>query len=537
MPAFSFSAIPPTSSIFAAYASVSSFIMLLQTIFYQLVPRQLQHYLLNKLHTLFKQRRRRCTSATLVVEERDGISSNEIYYAAEIYLCAKIKPNFDRLKVTKRHKDAALSIGFAQSEKITDRFEDIDDLEWRFASKFKNNSNNRNAHNVFDESTDGENAKRYFELRFDSKHKEKVLDYYLPFVLESAKIITDEKKVIKLHTLSNAPYGSHFMWDSVNLEHPSTFETLAMEPSQKAAIVEDLDRFVRRKEFYRKVGKAWKRGYLLYGPPGTGKSSLIAAMANYLKFDVYDLELASIKRDSDLRRLLLRTANRSILVIEDIDCTVALPGRKGPTDGPNSHAHSQLPLNQFTLSGLLNFIDGLWSSCGDERIIVFTTNNKDKLDPALLRPGRMDMHIHMSYLTPEAFKLLAATYLTVDLHQNQRLSEIEDFIKISKITPAEIAEELMKSDNVDTSLDGVLDFLKRKYENALIHDDEVVVDDSGDGDKEEDHKRCKSTDGAMISTRAKCAKRRTKRRLTETNKKKNNLAIEDKEDEDQKKCD
>ena len=48
-------------------------------------------------------------------------------------------------------------------------------------------------------------------------------------------------------------------------------------------VKDDLDSFIRRKEMYKKVGKAWKRGYLIYGPPGTGKSSLIAAMANYLK--------------------------------------------------------------------------------------------------------------------------------------------------------------------------------------------------------------------------------------------------------------
>ncbi|BFG39234.1 hypothetical protein CerSpe_255080 [Prunus speciosa] len=95
---------------------------------------------------------------------------------------------------------------------------------------------------------------------------------------------------------------------------------MAMEPGLKRAIVEDMDRFVRRREFYKKVGKAWKRGYLLYGPPGTGKSSLIAAMANYLKFDVYDLELTSIHSSYDLRRILLSTTNRSILVIADIDC-------------------------------------------------------------------------------------------------------------------------------------------------------------------------------------------------------------------------
>lgn len=101
-----------------------------------------------------------------------------------------------------------------------------------------------------------------------------------------------------------------------------------MDPELKQGVMEDLNRFVKRKEFYKRVGRAWKRGYLLYGPPGTGKSSLVAAMANHLKFDVYDLQLANIMRDSDLRKLLLATGNRSILVIEDIDCSVDLPDRR-----------------------------------------------------------------------------------------------------------------------------------------------------------------------------------------------------------------
>ena len=130
-----------------------------------------------------------------------------------------------------------------------------------------------------------------------------------------------------MYTLSNS-YEPGIRWDSINLEHPATFETLAMDHNKKTDIIEDLDRFVRRKEFYKKVGGAWKRGYLLYGLPGTGKSSLMAAMANHLKFDIYDLQLANIQRDSILRRLLLSTANRSILLIEDIDCSVDLSDRR-----------------------------------------------------------------------------------------------------------------------------------------------------------------------------------------------------------------
>lgn len=137
-----------------------------------------------------------------------------------------------------------------------------------------------------------------------------------------------EKKTVKIHTVDiENLYNINEAWTAVNLDHPARFETLAMDAELKGRIVKDLERFVKRREYYRRVGKAWKRGYLLYGPPGTGKSSLIAAMANFLNFDIYDLELTELRCNSDLRRLLVATANRSILVVEDIDCTIELKDR------------------------------------------------------------------------------------------------------------------------------------------------------------------------------------------------------------------
>ena len=116
---------------------------------------------------------------------------------------------------------------------------------------------------------------------------------------------------------------------------------------------------------------------------------------------------------------------------------------------------------QLTLSGLLNFIDGLWSSCGDERIIIFTTNHKDRLDHALLRPGRMDMHIHMSYCSPQGFKLLASNYLGIRGYHHL-FGEIEDLLKNTEVTPAQVAEELMKSEDANIALEGFVKLLKRK---------------------------------------------------------------------------
>ncbi|KAH0986540.1 hypothetical protein GBA52_013717 [Prunus armeniaca] len=121
---------------------------------------------------------------------------------------------------------------------------------------------------------------------------------------------------------------------------------------------------------------------------------------------------------------------------------------------------------QVTLSGLLNLIDGLWSCCTDERIIIFTTNHKEKLDPALTRPGRMDMHINMSYCTLSAFKQLAFNYHGLSHHQ--LFEQIEGHIGEVKVTPAEVAGELMKSRDAQTSLQGLINFLLEKKNQQEI---------------------------------------------------------------------
>ncbi|KAI3794243.1 hypothetical protein L1987_36872 [Smallanthus sonchifolius] len=206
-----------------------------------------------------------------------------------------------------------------------------------------------------------------------------------------------------------------------------------------------------------------REGICCMVPRGQANLARSSAMANYLNFDIYDLELTDIMSNWDLRRLLVATANRSILVVEDIDCSVELHDR---ADAEEAKAldRENYPLGNHgvTLSGFLNFIDGLWSSCGEERIIIFTTNRKDKLDPALLQPGRMDVHINMSYCTPSGFRLLASNYLGIKQHS--LFEEIEESIIEVVITPAEVAEQLLKDDDPDIALGGLIEFfdVKRK---------------------------------------------------------------------------
>uniref|UniRef100_A0A453MKT7 AAA+ ATPase At3g28540-like C-terminal domain-containing protein n=1 Tax=Aegilops tauschii subsp. strangulata TaxID=200361 RepID=A0A453MKT7_AEGTS len=111
-------------------------------------------------------------------------------------------------------------------------------------------------------------------------------------------------------------------WRGINHHHPATFDTLAMDPAMKQAVMADLDRFLKRKEYYRRIGKAWKRGYLLYGPPGTGKSSLVAAMANYLRFNLYDLDLSGIQQLLAAVEVTPAEVSEMLLRSEDVDAAL-----------------------------------------------------------------------------------------------------------------------------------------------------------------------------------------------------------------------
>uniref|UniRef100_A0A8R7QU56 AAA+ ATPase domain-containing protein n=2 Tax=Triticum urartu TaxID=4572 RepID=A0A8R7QU56_TRIUA len=283
--------------------------------------------------------------------------------------------------------------------------------------------------------------RRMYRLTFHRRHRRLVEDAYLPHVLAEGRDAIARARQRSLHT--NKPKddweGDYDAWSSVKFEHPSTFSTLAMDPTRKQEILDDLQMFRDSRDYYASIGKTWKRGYLLFGPPGTGKSTMIAAMANFLDYDVYDLELTSVKSNTELKRLFIRTKGKSIIVIEDIDCSIDLTGKrsnKKKTDDGEKDKESKV-----TLSGVLNFIDGLWSACGGERIIVFTTNHKENLDPALIRRGRMDMHIEMSYCCFESFKVLAKNYLGVEEHY--MFSEIRQLLGEVNISPADVAENLM----------------------------------------------------------------------------------------------
>ncbi|KAG5604115.1 hypothetical protein H5410_025607 [Solanum commersonii] len=433
--------------------------------------------------------------------ETDGwFERSKAYVAIERYLSKNSSTQAKRLKANAVKDGQSLVLTMDDHEEITDEYKG--EKVWWISSQKPANKQTISFYR--------EDEKRYFKLKFHKKNRDLITNSYLKYVLDEGKAISVKERQRKLYTNNKGDGGGYRyrggrMWSGVVFEHPSTFDTLAMDPNKKQEIIDDLETFSKSKDYYAKIGKAWKRGYLLYGPPGTGKSSMIAAMANFLKYDVYDLELTSVKDNTELRKLLIDTTGKSIIVIEDIDCSLDLTGqretnkkKKEEEDKGKSEEDAvkekmkkggevkEKP-SEVTLSGLLNFIDGLWSAIGGERLIVFTTNYVEKLDPALIRRGRMDKHIVLSYCCFESFKVLAHNYLDV-VESHVHFPEIRRLLEENNMTPADIAENLMpksSKENADTCLERLIKALETAKEEAKLKAEEEEKAKAAEKEKEE----------------------------------------------------
>lgn len=179
----------------------------------------------------------------------------------------------------------------------------------------------------------------------------------------------------------------------VIVEKPDiSWEMIGGLPQQEIEIKEVIELPLKKPELFKKVGIVPPKGILLYGPPGTGKTLLakaVAASTNSTFIEVVGSELVQkfIGEGAKLVKEifeLARKKNPSIVFIDELDSLCARRMEIGTSGEREANR---------TFMQLLAEIDGFKSL--DDVKIIGATNRKDILDPAIIRPGRLDRLIHV----------------------------------------------------------------------------------------------------------------------------------------------
>lgn len=198
-------------------------------------------------------------------------------------------------------------------------------------------------------------------------------------------------------------------WSKIKNYIPRPMESVILPGNTSEDIIADIKEFIKKKEWYENKGIPYHRGYLFYGIPGSGKTSLIAALAHELHINLYTLNLGGKDiNDDSLIKLMLDVPAGSMILFEDIDGVA-----------PERGKDKKQEKDKVSLTCLLNCLDGLLANTG---ILVFmTSNHPDRLDGALIRPGRVDVKKEFGYVEPDQIdKLFRRFYDAVTEEQIAR---------------------------------------------------------------------------------------------------------------------
>lgn len=242
------------------------------------------------------------------------------------------------------------------------------------------------------EETKGRSQRRIESLTFRTIGRDQAV--LKRFVDEIVACHHDKRRMV------SSLYMFDEYWGSVKAYAPRLLDSVILKPGEKEHLVRDLDRFRGSRARYRQLGVPYHRGYLFHGPPGTGKTSLVSALAAHFGMSIYVVNLTEFN-DRTLTTAMNDVAENSMILFEDIDCMRAGSRRedrgrsKEEVPARDNKKSETLDRLGVTLSGLLNVLDGVHAP--DNVIYVMTTNQIEALDPALLRPGRIDYRLFMGH--------------------------------------------------------------------------------------------------------------------------------------------
>jgi chaperone BCS1 len=306
---------------------------------------------------------------------------------------------------------------------------------------------------------------------------------------ELQDLIKSENEVDKLVVYSFDK--DDFRWTKENKVRKRDFNTIFIEDDIKNRLLNHLDKFYASEDWYHSRGIPYQTGICLYGPAGTGKTSIVKALASNYSKNLCILRSSEI---NNLPQALRSLPSDSFIVIEDIDTSSVVMERnpdesledtlynigiskkrraqsseeattwrhKDATMGTDAPSPPSLTKNdslknndsviasytKVLLSDVLNAMDGLVSI--DKRVIVFTTNHIEKLDRALIRPGRIDCLEKIDFITYEQFvKFCHLFYDDTITDKEKELLSTEYYGLKHCVTVAELQKNFMQGMKLD----------------------------------------------------------------------------------------
>uniref|UniRef100_A0A182NCX3 Mitochondrial chaperone BCS1 n=1 Tax=Anopheles dirus TaxID=7168 RepID=A0A182NCX3_9DIPT len=227
--------------------------------------------------------------------------------------------------------------------------------------------------------------------------------------------------------------------------------SVVLDDGVSERILRDCREFIKNPQWYSDRGIPYRRGYLLHGPPGCGKSSFITALAGEIEFGICLLNLSERGLTDDRLNHLMNVApQQSIILLEDIDA--AFVSRQDTLQQKAAFEG----LNRVTFSGLLNCLDGVAST--EARIVFMTTNYLERLDPALIRPGRVDVKEYVGHCSHHQLaQMFRRFYTGTDAESNAQLFAERVAADGRNVSPAQIQGYFMvhKMSDQQTVLDNV----------------------------------------------------------------------------------